>query len=456
MRPSTEWEKNMNPIQQQGRLEVERQVDSMLNRAAAYHQLPPQQQAQIRANTADIVETLASNKLSQLGHQPPPQRASAAERDPYAVPLIDLPQMPLPGQQTQGPGRDGTSSNFTGGAQPNANRDILPTEGPTSDFGSAVTTGVTATGEMVRQVNFPAFVAELIQGVFQAVVDASIDQMKAYGELVQSVTMSLSDFRDSNVTQNQARDHVVSKAPQLFQVNIGEQGPQVGLRPDADTENLPDFQDMFGMDNPIDFLDEETIEQQLVPAARNDLAKSRQALLATTLLMGINRIIVTNGRINARMNFQFTSRDVGTKTATDYDYENQGDITTRQGSYESESSTGEDYKESRYNSGGWRGGHKSGESSRWSSSSYQTTTAPMITLTNVTQSSSQAELEAKGQLAGTVDLNFKSDTVDLNKMISEADIFKLEGIRSAGRGAGVPNETAANQQTEAAQETTGA
>jgi hypothetical protein len=80
----------------------------------------------------------------------------------------------------------------------------------------------------------------------------------------------------------------------------------------------------------------------------------------------------------------------------------------------------------------------------------------MITLTNVTQSSSQAELEAKGQLAGTVDLNFKSDTVDLNKMISEADIFKLEGIRSAGRGAGVPGETAANQQTEAAQETTGA
>ncbi|MCU7921751.1 MAG: hypothetical protein KZQ88_03545 [Candidatus Thiodiazotropha sp. (ex Dulcina madagascariensis)] len=443
----------MKPIQQQGRHEVERQVDAMLNRSAAFHQLPPQQQARIRADTADVVETMANNELAQIGSErPSPGRRSMARSDPYAVPLIELPQMPLPGQ-SQSPSRGSDSTTFTGGAQPNANRDILPTEGPTSDFGSAVTTGVTATGEMVRQVNFPAFVAELIQGVFQAVVDASIDQMKAYGELVQSVTMSLSDFRDSNVTENQARDHLVSKAPQLFQVNIGDQGPRVGLRPDADSENLPDLQGMLGLENPVDFLDEETIEQELVPAAKNDLAKSRQALLATTLLMGINRIVVTNGRINARMNFQFTSRDFGASTATDYDYENQGDITTQQSAYESESSTGKDYKSSNYRSGsGWRSGSRSGESSRWSSSSHQTTTAPMVTLTNVTQSSSQAELEAKGQLAGTVDLNFKSETVDLNKVISEADIFKLEGIRSAGRGAGAPSNDSATPATEATQE----
>jgi hypothetical protein len=37
-----------------------------------------------------------------------------------------------------------------------------------------------------------------------------------------------------------------------------------------------------------------------------------------------------------------------------------------------------------------------------------------------------------------VSLNFKSETVDLNKLASDADIFKLERVRSAGRGAPVP------------------
>ena len=439
----------MNSSNYHDQMEVERQVDEMLGRSASFHHLPPDQKAQIRADTVRVVETMASNKGAQAERAKP-------YVDPYAVPMNtglnpSIPPINLPGQQNQNQGGVDPSK-FTGGAQPGADRSILPTEAITPDFGSAVTTGVTATGEMVRQVNFPAFVAELIQGVFQAVVDASIDQMKAYGELVQSVTMSLSDFRDTNVSENQARDHLVSKAPNLFQVNIGDTGPTVGMRPDADEENLPDFQDMLGLEEPLDFLDDETIEQKLVPAARNDLAKSRQALLATTLLMGINRIIVTNGRINARMNFQFTSRDVGAKATTAYDYENQGNITTSQSDYEHSSETGEDYRSSsRYSRDkGWRS-NRSGESSRWSKSSHQSVTAPVVTLTNVTQSSSQAELEAKGQLAGTVDLNFKSDTVDLNKVLSEADIFKLEGIRrTAGRGAPAPAEEGGQQQTEAA------
>lgn len=45
-------------------------------------------------------------------------------------------------------------------------------------------------------VDFPTFVANLIEGVFNAVVSASIQQMDAYAELVQSVAKSLNDFVD--------------------------------------------------------------------------------------------------------------------------------------------------------------------------------------------------------------------------------------------------------------------
>jgi uroporphyrinogen-III decarboxylase len=45
-------------------------------------------------------------------------------------------------------------------------------------------------------VDFPTFVADLIEGIFNAIVSASIQQMDAYAELVQSVAESLNDFVD--------------------------------------------------------------------------------------------------------------------------------------------------------------------------------------------------------------------------------------------------------------------
>lgn len=89
------------------------------------------------------------------------------------------------------------------------------------------------------EVALPGFVAGLVRGVFQAVVDASIDQMKAYGELVASIAGSVADF---------AAEHVDGS------------------------------------------------DQRASLARRRD----RQQLLATMVLMGINRIVVTDGRIAAR------------------------------------------------------------------------------------------------------------------------------------------------------------
>lgn len=68
----------------------------------------------------------------------------------------------------------------------------------------------------------------------------------------------------------------------------------------------------------------------------------------------------------------------------------------------------------------------------------QTTTAPMILLKNQSDTVTQAEASASGELRGEVSLNFKTESVDLNKLASDADIFKLERVRSAGRGAPAP------------------
>src|SRR5262245_33573271 len=217
----------MNAREAQKR-EVDRQVGSMLARSAGFRALPPAEQARIRANTSAIVDTLAQGRLGRAAA--PAAVSGALSRDPYAVPLdVTLPAAPtLPGMQPPAGGTPGATTQFTGGVQPGSSTTFGPKE--QGDFGTAIATGVNQDGELLRQVTFPAFVAELVQVVFQSVVDASIQQMKAYGELVQSVVMSLNDFRDANVTENQGRDHLVSKFPKLMQINMSEAGPRVGLR----------------------------------------------------------------------------------------------------------------------------------------------------------------------------------------------------------------------------------
>ncbi|MCA9697433.1 MAG: hypothetical protein KC431_07905, partial [Myxococcales bacterium] len=143
--------------------EIERQVRAMLGRSPGYRQLPAAQQAEILGNTKSIISTMAENGLAQ--------RRGA---DPFAVPLADDPLAgfgALPGESAQ----QQQQPQFTGGAQPGSAEEAF---GPKNqgDFGTGIATGVGQAGALLRQVNFPAFVSELVQGVFQAVVDASIQQ----------------------------------------------------------------------------------------------------------------------------------------------------------------------------------------------------------------------------------------------------------------------------------------
>jgi len=72
---------------------------------------------------------------------------------------------------------------------------------------------------VAAQVDFPAFVAGLIDGVFQAIVDASIQQMNAYADLVKGVAKSVDAFAKGNVSSNRARDWLIDKYVELAKQN---------------------------------------------------------------------------------------------------------------------------------------------------------------------------------------------------------------------------------------------
>ena len=168
--------------------------------------------------------------------------------------------------------------------------------------------GAAVAGALLEAVNFTDFCAGLINGVFHSIVQSSIEQMEAYAKLVADVSKSLNQFRDDNTTQNQGRDHLVEQFPDVFQLSMdtgefsfGDEaapaGPRVTVREGVDQKSaVAKINESLPLDKPIERLDDELVEALLVPAARTQLATSRQQLLATMVMLGINRIVVTDGQ----------------------------------------------------------------------------------------------------------------------------------------------------------------
>ena len=70
--------------------------------------------------------------------------------------------------------------------------------------------------DFISQVDFPQFVAGLIEGTFQAIVDASIRQMEAYADLLASVASSVEQFISDNVKPESERDGLTTMAEALL------------------------------------------------------------------------------------------------------------------------------------------------------------------------------------------------------------------------------------------------
>lgn len=128
--------------------------------------------------------------------------------------------------------------------------------------------GTTAMRNVVDQVDFPQFVGNLINGTFQAIVSSSIKQMEAYADLVRNVAASVDGFSKDDVTAQQTRDRLVSRFPELDTSNSSSSGSS---------------------DDPP------KVRRRTKPGRFTP--KDRRRLVAKALLLGINRIVVTNGRV---------------------------------------------------------------------------------------------------------------------------------------------------------------
>lgn len=263
------------------------------------------------------------------------------------------------------------------------------------DFVAGATqAGTRAFRELVDAVDFPKFVSGLVEGVFTSIVDSSIRQMEAYGKLLEAVVKSVDEFASENFTLNQGRDFLVQRFPDQLTVRIESDSPRLALRENAADGALDEVGKSLGLEGPPD-LDDEQSESELARRAQLEMARLRQKQLATMVLLGINRIVVTDGLINAKVVFDIKANDSGTR-------QNNASMHDKQ-----------DRRRVHGNHGGW-------------GSSYDHNDDRHTTVVQASSADqSESKLAMKAQLSGEVRVNFKSETFNLNQMASSAQIDTL-------------------------------
>src|SRR5262249_45129067 len=156
-------------------------------------------------------------------------------------------------------------------------------------------------------VSFPRFVTDLINGVFKSMLDSNAQQMQLYVKLLNDVSASAEGFERSQFSIVGVRGWVAEHFPDqieydLPEVEEGEDPPDpeelasitLRLKPNASMPEPEALRTVLGLGP------EESVEagnpEQLVPLARRAIARQRQQMLATMVMLGMQRIVIDSGR----------------------------------------------------------------------------------------------------------------------------------------------------------------
>ncbi|QNQ09671.1 hypothetical protein [Sphingomonas alpina] len=269
--------------------------------------------------------------------------------------------------------------------------------------GSAVEGMAGTTRRMLQAISFPRFVNELITGVFRAMVETNQQQLQQYVELVRGVSQSLDGFSSlGGSSDDPAKRWLAQQFPQSFAVEEPEP-PDPRDVPDPEDEPEPVRLTTRGAPPSADAIRAAlsvepgtavpTGAQELVPFVRASLARNRQQMLATMVQMGMQRIVIDSGRINASMRFHIDA-----------------------------SSAAEEQSHSGFDTRTTMGASASGGFGLWSASASVNTTIGYVRTDDV---ATREQTNASADLNSSVELHFRTDQVPLDRIASEQTVERL-------------------------------
>ena len=376
---------------------VRPQVRELLTAVPAFGALPDDERRALAANMVKVMSYIADpNGIGSQPPQPPPDLAAASVR-PVAARALD---------------QEDTIKNF---GKLNAQ---TPDKTGKNFYAGGVREGTEAFGALVQKVDFPKFVGGLIKNVFQAIVESSIEQMRAYGELIANVAKTVDQFMTDNISAGAGRDWLAGRFPDVLSVQVSDSAEAFALDGEpppptatlvAQGENpevrLAEISKDMNVNPPITDISDADAELRLVTAARLQMARQRQQLLSSMVMLGINRIVITDGSITAKVIFDMraTSEAKASNTASMYDKEaslNRNTVSASTGAWFSPVST---------------------EFSNVNEQEHVATVASAV------DESSTDKAEVKARLSGDVRVNFKSDYLPLEKMATPEMMSVIQG-----------------------------
>jgi hypothetical protein len=252
-------------------------------------------------------------------------------------------------------------------------------------LGMQATRAAAGTIAAVRDsINFPVFVQSLITGVFQAILSSSVQQLGSIGEMLDGVSATADEFQGT-VGDAEVGPWLTGKFPSLFVA--GEGG--VTTRPEVDlSEQGPALQAGLGAtEDEVSGIDGDDLPGTLLPLARRKMARDKQSLLATMVQMGLQRIVVDEGRIHASMDLRVDAQSGSTEQRTQRD--------------------------------DWRvnaAAAASGSFGPWSASASASTSVGQV---KTDQQYTDEQIAVRAGLRSSVDLAFRTEQVPLDRMASE-------------------------------------
>ena len=192
--------------------------------------------------------------------------------------------------------------------------------------------------KQVQNLGFVEFTAGLINGTFDAIIGATIKQMKAYAELVADLAKTLAQFQAENISDAQVNAHLSNRYPDgqggtsvrsnyTFQATAAN--PAEGIEAKTASEKMqavvealisetaglkapavPLTRTSLGIaqgDTPINFTDAQIA--MIRTAIGQSLASNMMDHLRAMAREGMARIVITDGSIRTKLTFTVTSTE---------------------------------------------------------------------------------------------------------------------------------------------------
>lgn len=345
---------------------VRRSVREVLEQSPAYLDSTPSKRKELASKLVRV--GLAGAKLLQDEHRETERIAAASQ--PTAQPdstLVFSQSVPAPLATAQSAGEQ-------------------------TNFDAARKAGDTF--RAVREaIDFPSYVSSLISGVFQAITQSSIKQVEGLINLLDHVGSPAEEFANAEVQDDNAAAWAASRFS-FLQVDGGE----LTLR---DDESIQEHRDeirsaLAATDQEVASVDEDDLAGTLLPLVRRKLGLDRQTMLATMIQLGLQRIVVDEGKLHASMDMR-----VDTRSAAQQEIDDQQKLEVKARA-KAKMSAG-----------------------IWGASASLATNFSMI---HSDHRSTKEELDTRAGLRSSVDLAFRTEQVPLDRLATKKARVHLDSI----------------------------